>query len=99
MQVFWPKKEAIPEYEDNASREWRERQARQDRKAAMRSFMYDFIRVSGGRMITILDLMKLCCYFKEDSCAFGRECDRIMSNYKQINIAPKYVHQRTEFGI
>ena len=50
-------------------------------------------------MITILDLMKLCCYFKEDSCTFGRECDSIMNHYKQINIAPKYVHERTEFTI
>lgn len=44
----------------------------------MRKFMYDFIRLSGGNLVSILDLIKLCCYFKEDSCAFGRECEGLM---------------------
>ena len=93
--VFWPKKESLPEHEEAlASREWRERNAKQARKAAMRKFMYDFIRISGGRMINILDLIKLCCYFTEDSCAFGQECESLMRKYKQFNIEPRYVHQR-----
>lgn len=98
LRVFWPKREIIPEYEDQASREWRIRNAEQQRKTEMRRFMYDFIRVSGGRMITILDLMKLCCFFSEDSCRFGKECEVLMKNYKAINIEPRYVHQRQEFG-
>jgi len=98
LEVFWPRKELIPDYEDRASREWRERNARQARKAAMRNFMFEFIRVSGGRLITILDLVKLCCYFKEDSCKFGEECEVLMKKYKQLNIEPKYVHEITEFG-
>ena len=58
----------------------------------MRKFIYDFIRLSGGKLVSILDLIKLCCYFKEDSCAFGRECEGLMQKYKQFNIEPKYVH-------
>ena len=64
----------------------------------MRHFIYEFIRVSGGRNITILDLIKLCCYFTKESCLFGEECETLMSNYKYLNIEPKYVHNRTEFG-
>ena len=32
------------------------------------------------------------------SCGFGRECEKLMRKYKQVNIDPKYVHKRTEFG-
>ena len=32
------------------------------------------------------------------SCGFGRECEKLMRKYKQLNIDPKYVHKRTEFG-
>lgn len=96
--VFWPKKEIIPEYESAADTEWRLRNAQTARKAAMRKFMYEFIRVSGGKNISILDLIKLCCNFNEDSCAFGREVDELMNNYKKLNIEPRYVHERQEFG-
>lgn len=98
LKVFWPKKESIPSGEDQASKEWRERNAKQAHKAAMRAFMFDFIRVSGGKSISILDLVKLCCYFKDDSCNFGAECNTLMANYKKLNIEPKYVHMMTEFG-
>jgi hypothetical protein len=94
LMVFWPKKEAVPEFEDAASREWRERNALHSRKANMRLFMYEFVRVSGGRMISILDLIKLCCYFGEETCEFGKECESLMKHYKQVNIEPRYVHQR-----
>jgi len=60
--------------------------------------MFEFMRLSGGRMISILDLVKLCCFFTEDSCKFGAECDLLMQKYKQLNIEPKYVHEMTEFG-
>ena len=96
--VFWPKKEIVPEYEEPTSREWRLRNAFMARKAAMRKFMFEFIRVSGGKMISILDLMKLSCYFSPDSCAFGKECDVLMRYYNQINIEPRYVHHRQDFG-
>ena len=96
--VFWPKKEIIPDFEDKATREWRERNARQARKEAMRKFMFDFIRFNGGKQISILDLIKLVTHFKEDSCDFGAECEVLMQKYKQFNIEPKYVHQRQEFG-
>ena len=58
----------------------------------MRKFIYEFIRLSGGAFVNILDLIKLCCYFREDSCEFGRECESLMKKYKQFNIEPKYVH-------
>ena len=32
------------------------------------------------------------------SCNFGRECEKLMRKYKQLNLDPKYVHKRTEFG-
>ena len=60
----------------------------------MKEFMYDFIRLSGGNQLNILDLVKLCCYFPKDSCSFGKESDQLMTHYKQINIEPKYVHSR-----
>ena len=82
LDVFWKKKKIDPDNEDRASKEWRKRNARQARKATMRKFVYDFIRLSGGKMVTILDLVKLCCYFKEDSCSFGRECEGLMAKYK-----------------
>lgn len=86
LDVFWKKKKIEPENEDQAGKEWRKRNARQARKAMMRKFIFDFIRLSGGNMINILDLIKLCCYFKEDSCAFGKECESLMKKYKQFNI-------------
>ena len=64
----------------------------------MREFMFDFIRMSGGTHINILDLIKLCCYFSKESCPFGRECDNLMNQYKHHNIEPRYVHQRQEIG-
>ena len=82
LDVFWKKKKIEPENEDQAGKEWRKRNARQARKAMMRKFIFDFIRLSGGKMINILDLIKLCCYFKEDSCAFGKECESLMKKYK-----------------
>ena len=78
LDVFWKKKKIEPENEDRASKEWRKRNARQARKSLMRKFIFDFIRLSGGNLVSILDLIKLCCYFKEDSCAFGRECEGLM---------------------
>jgi hypothetical protein len=88
----------MPEFEDAASREWRKNTAESSRNAAMRLFMFEFMRVSGGKMISILDLIKLCCYFPPDSCDFGKECEQLMNKYKQLNIEPRYVHQRQEFG-
>ena len=64
----------------------------------MRRFIFEFIRTSGGSKISILDLVKLCCFFKEDSCEFGAECMVLMAKYKYFNTEPKYVHSRTEFG-
>ena len=64
----------------------------------MREFMFDFIRLSGGTHINILDLIKLACYFTKESCSFGMECHNLMKHYKLFNIKPKYVHQRQEFG-
>jgi len=60
----------------------------------MRKFSFDFIRLSGGKNISILDLIKLCCYFPKLSCPFAEEVEKIMKKYKQFNIEPKYVHQR-----
>jgi hypothetical protein len=48
----------------------------------MREFMFKFIRVNGGNLISILDLVKLCCYFTADSCQFGAECELLMKKYK-----------------
>ena len=94
LDVFWPKKEVIPDYEAPATREWRLRNALQARREAMRKFMYEFLRTSGGKIISILDLIKLCCFFEKDSCDFGAECEELMRNYKKLNIEPKYVHNR-----
>ena len=80
--MFWKKKKADPDNEDRASKEWRKRNARQAKKATMRQFIYEFIKISGGRLLSILDLVKLCCYFKDDSCAFGLECESLMKRYK-----------------
>ena len=75
LNVFWRKKKIEPDNEDRAGKEWRKRNARQAKKTLMRNFIYEFIRLSGGKRISILDLIKLCCYFKEDSCKFGEECE------------------------
>ena len=79
LNVFWPKKKFVSDYEAQADRDWRKRNARQDKKIKMREFMFDFIRLSGGKQINILDLIKLCCYFTKESCAFGIESDNLMS--------------------
>ena len=99
LRMFWPKRENKTAHDD-PERVWRERAERQARKSAMRLFMYEFMQVSGGQkpLITILDLVQLCCYFKAGSCTFGDECDVLMRKYKQLNIEPKYVHEMTEFG-
>ena len=98
LSFLWPKKGAGHELESKADQEWRLRNEREAKRARMRNFMYEFIRVNGGKYISILDLVQLCCYFKQGSCEFGNECDELMRNYKRINIEPKYVHGRTEFG-
>ena len=98
LKVFWPKKQMNYEFEDAASREWRKTMEESSRNASLRLFMFEFMRISGGKMISILDLIKLCCYFLPDSCGFGRECENLMSKYKQLNIEPRYVHQRQEFN-
>ena len=92
LLIFWPKKELVHEFEDKASQEWRERLKNQSERQDMRAFSFAFIRVSGGRMLNILDLIKLCCYFEDKSCAFGQECENLMAKYKKINIEPRYVH-------
>ena len=99
LSHFWPKKGEEVQQDDKAKYDHYKREARMKRREAMRKFMYEFIRVSGGKLITILDLVKLCCHFTKDSCSFGAECDEIMRNYKKLNIEPKYVHEMTEFGL
>ena len=49
LSFFWPKKGANLDMETQANREWRERNEREARKAQMRKFMFEFIRVNGGR--------------------------------------------------
>ena len=146
LDVFWKKKSIKLPEEDRAGKEWRKRNAKMARRTAMKKFMYDFIRMSGSEIITILDLVKLCCYFKGDgvtdeeddtmreigkyasvaiipnisissiekhtkkmlpkksdepplgSCPFGFEVEDLMLKYKEMNIKPKYVHARREFG-
>ena len=89
LMVFWPKKELIPEFEDDSSREWRLRLKKDEHKQNMRTLSFALIRVSGGRFLNILDLIKLCCHFEENSCDFGQECETLMKQYKKINIFAK----------
>lgn len=99
LYVFWPSKKYKKKGEKKAAKELRKREEDQEIKAKMRNFMYDFVRLNGGEYLNILDLVKMCCYFPKHSCAFGEECDNLMSQYKLVNIEPKYVHQRQEFSL
>ena len=55
--VFFPKKADKAVSNDDKNKIWRDRLARDAKKSAMRTFVFEFIRVSGGRYITILDLV------------------------------------------
>ena len=47
LKMFWPKKQATNAQED-PDRVWRERKERNERRADMRKFIYEFMQVSGG---------------------------------------------------
>ena len=53
----------------------------------MRAFIYDFIKIGGGDVISILDLVKLCCYFKGDGVTDEVDDSRMKGNSKYTHIA------------
>ena len=54
----------------------------------MRTFIFDFIKIGGDDVISILDLVKLCCYFKgngvtdevDDSMQINCKCTHTTNN-------------------
>lgn len=95
LMPLWPKK-----FETRQETE-REHELRLKREAAERRFaihrlIFDLCCLQGKDDITLVDLMQLCVYFREED-PFGKEVNRLLKLLIDRNVRPRFV--RSEFKL
>ena len=78
--ILWPRKEVDRLGETKEATEWRESLEKKARTAALRKFIFEFMRVQGGKDLNILDLIQLCAHFPKNT-QLGGEVHKMLDRY------------------
>ena len=97
LMVFWPEKEKIFYNETSEAKNWRLTQEKMVKDSQYRKFMFAFMRIQGSRTLNILDLIRLSVYFQPDT-QFGKEVDKLLQQYNELNIKPRFTFNRIEYS-